>query len=97
MSDPQSLKSSLSSDQTIIYPNNDNNNNNCVNGIKGSSSVYIPIAVAKTTGTAAYYITSSSIARKAIFTGAMYFAGGTIISTVGLPAVIVTGALIWIL
>ena len=57
--------------------------------------------VAKTTGSMALYaaktLTTSSIGRKAIFTGTMYLAGGAVISTVGIVPVLVTGAIIWIL
>lgn len=51
--------------------------------------------VTKTIGSVAYYTITSGFIRKAIFTGALYFAGGTIVSTVGLPAVIIAGTIIW--
>lgn len=61
-----------------------------------SSVLNLSTQIAKSTGTATYYILTSSVARKAIFAGTLYFAGGTIVSTVGLPAVIATGVVLWI-
>lgn len=40
------------------------------------------------------YAVSSSIGRKALFIGAMYFAGGLIITTVGLGPVLISGAIL---
>ena len=70
---------------------------NSVNQISDNSKVSLPVTIAKTTGSAALYVATSSIGRKAIFTGAMYLAGGTIVSTVGLAPILVTGAIIWFL
>lgn len=39
---------------------------------------------------------NSSIGRKIIFTSTVYFAGGFIISTVGLTPVLVVGAIVWL-
>jgi hypothetical protein len=57
----------------------------------------ITSTIVKTTGSAAVYVATSSVGRKAIFTGAMYFAGGAIVSTVGLAPVLVAGAIVWML
>lgn len=57
----------------------------------------LPVTIAKTTGSAALYVATSSIGRKAIFTGAMYLAGGTIVSTVGLGPVLIVGAVVWLM
>jgi hypothetical protein len=46
---------------------------------------------------ASWYIITSSIGRKSLFAGAMYMVGGSIISTVGLVPVLITGAIIWLL
>lgn len=67
------------------------------NEMTHSSPSSVPMTIMRTTGTAVYHVVASSMARKAMFAGAMYFAGGTIASAIGLPALIVTGALIWIL
>lgn len=53
--------------------------------------------ILKRTGTIAYNAATSKIGRKTIFTGLLYAAGGTIISTVGLGPVLVVGALVWLL
>jgi len=82
MSDSQSSHILLSQDRDTI------DSNSTTEIISNYSSIV------KTTGNAAYYIITSSIARKLIFTGTMYLAGGTIISTVGLPTVLLAGTLI---
>ena len=66
-------------------------------GNDAPSSTSIPITIMKTTGNIAYYTIGSRLVRKAIFTSALYYAGGTIVATVGLPVVLATGALLWIL
>lgn len=71
-------------------------NTEIVNTASSAAST-LPTQIVNTTGSIAYYAISSSIGRKAIFTGALYLAGGTIISTIGLAPVIVTGAVIWLL
>jgi len=44
-----------------------------------------------------YNTISSSIFRKFVFSGAMYIAGASIISAVGLTPVVVAGTIIWML
>ncbi len=53
--------------------------------------------LSKVPGNALYYTIGSSLGRKALFTSALYLAGGTIISTIGLPSVIALGALTFII
>lgn len=65
--------------------------------VQASTLTSIPIIIAQKTGSLAFYAATSSIGRKAIFTGAMYLAGGTIISTIGLVPVIVAGIITWTL
>lgn len=62
-----------------------------------SESSNLSSTVIKTSGSLAWYAANSSLGRKAIFTSAMYLAGGTIISTIGLTPVLIAGAVVWIL
>ena len=70
-----------------------NNNNITIINTPHNS---LPLTILKNTGSAALYIASSTVARKTIFTAAMYLAGGSIISTMGVAPVIMTGAIIWL-
>ena len=95
MSDPQSIQNETISSSPITDPEviNTSLHTELVND-NGSS---LPIKIAKTTGYIALYALTSSIARRAIFAGTLYLAGGTILSTVGLTPVMIAGALVCIL
>ena len=43
------------------------------------------------------YALTTSIGRKAVFFGGLYFAGGLMITTLGLPAVLLSGAAVMLL
>ena len=59
-------------------------------------SKYIAGGLGKFPGKVLWTLTTSSVARKATFSGILYLMGGTIISTVGLIPVMATTALVWI-
>lgn len=67
-----------------------------IKGNKTNTSYMIPVNIVKTTGSLALSAATSSIGRKAIFSGALYLAGETIISAIGLTPVIIAGALVWL-
>lgn len=65
--------------------------------VVNNKSIELPLKVAQTAGNITIKTLSSSIGRKVLFTGAIYLAGGTIISTFGLGPVIIVGSIIWLL
>ena len=86
MTEPQSNIDEIISEFTLIDTKSDH-----------SKITELSLSVLRRTGSLFLYLTSSGVARKALFSGVMYLAGGSIISTVGLGPVIVTGAIIGIL
>jgi hypothetical protein len=74
-------------------------NKDSKNGEDSMAVIYqtLPLKIATNTGSAAVYIATSSIGRKVVFTGTMYLAGGTIISSIGLLPVLVVGVMAWFL
>ena len=83
-----------SSTTESLQDHNTVNNESMTNTTDTSS---LSLKIAKTTGSIALNVATSGIGRKAIFAGTLYFAGATIVSTVGIVPVIVAGTLIWIL
>ena len=95
MSDPQSIQNETTTTITTTDPEVIATELTTeITSDKGSS---LPLKIITTTSYIALYAITSSILRKALFTGTLYLAGGTILSTIGLTPVIVAGALVWLL
>ncbi|CAH6420743.1 Hypothetical protein HVR_LOCUS1277 [uncultured virus] len=85
----------IESDPTITINQTQQDSSNIKEETESTSS--LTSTVLKRSSSLIWCTATSSIGRKAIFTTAMYLAGGSIVSTVGLVPVLVAGAVVWIL
>jgi hypothetical protein len=69
---------------------------NDVSQLQSMISPVISVAstIGQTLGSIALFAASSNLGRKAAFTGLMYFAGGTIVSTIGFVPTVIAGGVI---